>query len=185
MMRLSLKSAIMSLALFVYAVPLGDAVAQEAEQASQVAATNDAQAKPEVPKEVVFVVDQFPSLLFTYWEQVALEDARNSRGLTRAPSRFEVDSALTEVPLQIEKPPPEARYIRLNGIVYKDNKDWIVWLNEKRVTPDALPKEALDLKVYKEYIEIKWFDEYTNNIFPIRLRPHQRFNIDTRIFLPG
>jgi hypothetical protein len=32
---------------------------------------------------------------------------------------------------------------------------------------------------------MKWFDEYTNQVFPIRLRPHQRFNIDARMFLPG
>jgi hypothetical protein len=53
------------------------------------------------------------------------------------------------------------------------------------VTPEALPEEIMDLKVYKEHVDLKWLDYYTNRIFPIRIRAHQRFNMDTRIFLPG
>lgn len=133
-----------------------------------------------------FDAESYPSLLFTYWEQVAIEDARRSRGLNRAPTDAELMRDLqTDDDGERVKPPPEARNIALSGIAYKASKNWTIWLNGKRVTPDAIPEEALDLKVFKEYIEIKWYDEYTNRIIPIRLRPHQRFNIDTRIFLPG
>ncbi len=80
---------------------------------------------------------------------------------------------------------PGIRELSLAGIVYRSGRDWTIWFNEQRVTPKAIPEEVLDLRVHKDYIEIKWFDAYTNQIFPIRLRPHQRFNLDSRIFLPG
>lgn len=133
-----------------------------------------------------FSAEKYPSLVFTYWEHVAIQDARNARGLVRAPTEAELTKDLkTTDQAPKPKPPPEQREIRLGGLLYHGKKDWVIWLNDKRVTPDALPVEVLDLNVYKEYIEMKWFDEWSNQIYPIRLRPHQRFNIDTRIFLPG
>ncbi len=134
----------------------------------------------------VFDPAQYAPILFTYWEHAAIQDARSSRGLVRPLSESELEDALnSRDDGQRVRPPPEEREIRLSGIVYNGGKDWTIWLNGKRVTPDALPREVLDLKVFKSYVEMKWFDEYTNQIFPLRLRPHQRFNIDTRIFLPG
>jgi len=133
-----------------------------------------------------FNAENFPSILFTYWEQVAIEDAQNSQGLNRAPTAEELERDLKNQRNSNEPPTdPGIRNISLSGIAYNGYKNWTIWLNNQRVTPDAIPEEALDLKVYKNYIEIKWFDEYTNRIIPIRLRPHQRFNIDARIFLPG
>ncbi len=130
---------------------------------------------------------QYESLVFTHWEHVAIQDARRSRGLVRPPTDAELTRDLKSREDEIErvKPPPEKREIRLSGIVYHGGADWTIWLNEQRVTPEAIPEEVMDLKVYKTYIEFKWFDEWSNQILPIRLRPHQRFNIDTRIFLPG
>jgi len=138
-------------------------------------------------KGPLFNPAEYQSIVFTHWEHVAIQDARNSRGETRGVTESELMRDLKKREDQIEKvkPPPEEREIRLSGIVYNGGADWTIWLNEQRVTPEAIPEEVMDLKVYKTYIEFKWFDDYTNRIFPIRLRPHQRFNIDTRIFLPG
>jgi hypothetical protein len=126
------------------------------------------------------------SLVFTYWERAAIRDARRARGLARPPTEGELASDMNG---QVEdlsiRPPPEERDIKLGGIAYVAANDWTIWLNGQRITPKALPEEALDLKVFDDYIEIKWYDKYTNQVFPIRLRAHQRFNIDTRIFLPG
>ncbi len=117
-------------------------------------------------------VNTIPSLFFTVWEHDLISDAR--RGLrTRAPG--------TDDGLGVSG----ARDIALGGIVYRSSKDWTIWLNNTRVSPTAIPDEVMDLKVFKDYIELEWFDGSTNRIFPIRLRPHQRFNLDTRIFLPG
>ncbi|MDB2682945.1 hypothetical protein N9Z27_01685 [Alphaproteobacteria bacterium] len=126
-----------------------------------------------------------PSLLFTFNEQQAIIDARNTVPPTPPPG---VDCEVVDCDDSddvSEPPPPEARYIRLGGIVFKSNMDWTIWLNKQRVTPTALPEEILDLKVFKEYIEMKWYDDYTKQILPIRIRPHQSFHMDQRIFLPG
>lgn len=131
-----------------------------------------------------FDMDSFPSLIFTYWELASIQDSKNSRGMTRPPTQEEIvqeeNEAVAETP-----PEPGIRTIVLGGIAFKTADNWTIWLNDQRVTPTAIPKEVLDLKVYENYIEIKWFDEYKNQIVPIRIRPHQRFNLDSRIFLPG
>ena len=137
-------------------------------------------------QEKTFDVNQMPSILFTYWEHTAIKDAKRARGLVRPPTEEELARELRNGPQDYNvKPPPEERDISLGGIVYVARGDWTIWLNGQRVTPTAIPEEVMDLKVFNEYVEFKWFDTYTNQIFPIRLRPHQRFNIDTRIFLPG
>lgn len=116
--------------------------------------------------------NMMPSLFFTVWEHDLVIDAR--RGLTtRMPGTD--DGVAASGP----------RDLALGGIVYRNGKDWTIWLNSLRISPDALPEEILDLKVYKDYVELEWFDASTNQIFPIRLRAHQRFNLDTRMFLPG
>lgn len=125
-----------------------------------------------------------PSLFFTFWEHNAIKDARNARGAARPPDDSEFVLPEGEK-LERIKPPPEEREIKLGGIVYTHKGDWTIWLNSKQIKPDALPKEIVELRVYKEYIEVKWLDDYTQQIYPIRLRPHQRFNLDSRIFLPG
>ena len=113
-----------------------------------------------------------PSLFFTDWEHDLILDAR--RGLTtRMPG--------TDDGVKGAGP----RDVSLAGIVYRNAKEWTIWLNDLRVSPTAIPDEVLDLKVHKDYIELEWFDSTTNQIFPIRLRAHQRFNLDTRMFLPG
>ena len=84
-----------------------------------------------------------------------------------------------------EARPRGIREISLSGILFKGKDSWVVWLNGKRLAPDALPKEVIDIKVAESHVDLRWFDAYTNLIYPIRIRPHQRFNLDTRIFLPG
>jgi hypothetical protein len=131
--------------------------------------------------------NSIPPIVFTYWEHEAINDARNAIGSVRPPTEEELMRDMQSSGLVEDKPKalPQDREIRLGGIVYINGKEWSIWLNEKRVTPDAIPPEVLDLKVYRGYVEMKWFDEFTNRILPLRLRAHERFNIDTRIFLPG
>lgn len=168
----------------VASVSSSDVVAQDA---------NKQEAENTVPsfKNLVKTVNEMNSVLFTYWEYTALRDAIRARklgGFTRAPTDAQLNRGLNRnqtKDLERVKPPPEKRYITLGGILYESKENWTIWLNNKRVTPNAIPEEVIDLKVFNDYIEIKWMDEWGNQIFPIRLRPHQRFNMDTRIFLPG
>lgn len=167
--------------------PTGTVPAEMPSDGSAAAATDAASANPAAPPVTggaAINPGDIPSLLFTYWEHTAIVDAKKSVGETREVTEEEWRNIGGEGE-QASKPPPEEREIKLGGIVFVRHGDWTIWLNGKRVTPNAIPHEVTDLKVFKEYIEMKWFDDYTNQIFPIRLRPHQRFNIDTRIFLPG
>lgn len=136
----------------------------------------------EMPEDGRFNIKKIPSLFFTYWQHQAILDAKNSRGVVRPPTQAELDAMENGEDF---KPDPGIREISLGGIVYKADKDWTIWLNGQRVTPSAVPKEVLDLRVHKNYVEVKWLDEYTNRVYPIRIRAHQRFNLDTRIFLSG
>ena len=122
------------------------------------------------------------SILFTGQEFSALREARNYTGSVRPfDDSFESFDEEEVLPL----PPQDERFITLGGILYQSGKSWTIWLNGQRVTPDALPEEVLDLRVFKDYVEMGWYDVYTKRIIPIRLRSNQRFHMDARIFLPG
>jgi len=123
-------------------------------------------------------LQQMPSLFFTPSQQSLISEAR--AGFTaRPPTESEIRRA------QNGDVPKGLREVTLAGIVYLSAGDWTIWLNGQKVTPNRLPPEILDISVRKNSIKLKWFDAYTNQIFPIKLKTHQRFNIDTRIFLPG
>lgn len=125
-------------------------------------------------------LDQIPSLFLTPSEQSLISEAR--LGLTaRSPSDYELSQSENKE----ANIPMGPRELALGGIVYASSNEWTIWINGEKITPKRLPSEILDIKVYKDYIKLKWFDAYTNQIFPIKMRTHQRFNIDTRIFLPG
>lgn len=124
-----------------------------------------------------------PSLVFTPAQHALLREARIGFN-TRLPTLQELkDHPDPNDPNY--RPSTSLREISLGGIVFYSPDDWTIWLNNKRITPDAMPAEAVDLRVYKEYIELRWFDAGTNRVYPVRLRPNQRFNIDGRMFLPG
>ncbi len=166
----------------------GEGVVVDVDEAAVAPVAVAVEPQPESDGKPVFRPQEYASLVFTFWEQDAIELARrasNGEGTTRSVTDYQIEESQKRDLTEKIKPPPEEREIRLAGILFNERDHWTIWLNEKRVTPEALPKEVIDLKVYKSYIEFKWFDDYTNRIYPIRLRPHQRFNMDTRIFLPG
>ncbi len=119
------------------------------------------------------------TLFFTLWQHELLKEA--IRGFrSRPPLAHELDD-----PADAADRPAGLRELTLGGIVYATSEEWTVWLNGQRVTPDSIPEQVIDIQVGENYLELKWFDSYTNLVYPIRIRPHQRFNLDTRIFLPG
>jgi hypothetical protein len=133
-----------------------------------------------------FPSDSEPSsvrpVLFTIEEYQLIEEAR----LVNLPP--EQGGAVTaETAKQIIE--RGARDLFLSGILFHSSTDWTIWFNKERLTiednPKELPDEMKDLKVYSDHIEFNWFDAYTNKIYALKMRPHQRFNIDRRIFLPG
>lgn len=123
--------------------------------------------------------ESMPSLFFTAWQHALLQEAKQLF-ITRPPTNTELASDGTVV-----SRPTGPREVSLGGILYSNKDSWTVWLNGVRITKDAIPKQILDIRVARQYIDLKWFDASTNLVFPIRLRPHERFNLDARIFLPG
>lgn len=170
-----------------------DAPAAQAEEARREPAKN-ATALAEFPADAAILVsiadaksnvrdssvtpEAMSSLFYTAWQHALLQEAKIGFN-TRLPDPGEDSSGRSRVR------DPGKRELSLGGIAYANEKKWTVWLNGVRVTPDAIPSEVLDIKVRDAYIDLKWFDGYTNKIYPVRLRPHERFNLDTRIFLPG
>lgn len=130
----------------------------------------------------VFEPSDIPSLVFSPAQHVLLNEARIGFN-TRVPTKAELDMGDPDDPNY--RPPPSVRVLSLGGIVFNTPDEWTIYLNGKRVTPDALPSEAVDLRVYKDFIELRWFDPQTSQIFPVRLRANQKFNLDARVFLPG
>ena len=157
----------------VYVLSMGTVFAQEP------------QTKPKNIAEELFGkpidISKLSSVLFTRDEYREILNAKAAIGSQDAASL----SALTLYDSPAEELEPGNRFIHLQGILYTSDNDWVVWLNGQKVRPNALPEEALGFKVHKDFIEVRWFDAYTNQIIPVRLKPMQRFNIDSRVFLPG
>lgn len=144
-------------------------------------------------KNEIYNPPSIQSLIFTPGQQALLREARNGFN-AKAPSvdedKKEEDGSGTtdEKGLQYdeeEQVTAGSRTISLSGIVFISPDDWTIWINKMRITPANLPKQALDLRVYRDFIELQWFDAKSNQVFPIRLRPNQTFNLDGKVFLPG
>jgi len=71
------------------------------------------------------------------------------------------------------------RTLKLAGIVYNSDNDWIIWFNGERVHPKTLPENVKGLIVKKDRIAVRWLDKATNRIISLVLRPHQQYNLDT------
>lgn len=130
-------------------------------------------------RDATVLPDAMKSLFFTAWQHALLQEAKIGFN-TRLPNPGDVGADAGNQNVE-----PGIREISLGGIAFENISSWTVWLNGVRITPDAIPEQVLDIKVSRAFIDLKWFDRYTNKIYPIRLRPHERFNLDSRIFLPG
>lgn len=129
--------------------------------------------------------DVMRSLFFNSWEEASIDDAIKSIGNDQG--KFEEEAAQEIIEKWVPDPltKPLNREVRVGGIVYTGPQNWIVWVNGRKVTPKEKPWQIMDIRVNGEYIEMKWIDEWSRKVYPIRIRAHQRFNLDTRTFLPG
>lgn len=132
-------------------------------------------------KEPSFNLGQIGSVFLTNIEQNIIASARKLF-VTRMPSEEEFINEQNSDQDNVQQSPRE---VVLNGLLYLSNNDWVVWINSVKITPKNLPPEIIDIRVSKDFIRLKWLDVQTNQIFPIKLKAKQKFNLDTRIFLPG
>jgi hypothetical protein len=79
-----------------------------------------------------------------------------------------------------KKPPPipETVILRLGSILYFGPKDWIVWLQGERWTPDTDKPDLHIVSVDPEQVRLIW-TAGTTQPQSINLRPHQTYNTAT------
>lgn len=126
---------------------------------------------------------ELSSLFFTLWQYQLLQDSKRLYHTHPVSPADLAKSGETNPAAR----PRAIRELSVGGIVYRSSEDWTVYLNGQRVTQDknTLPDQVMDIKVTEDHIDLKWFDTFTNLIFPVRLREHQRFNLDARMFITG
>lgn len=148
----------------------GDAVGPDTPAAEGAADAAAAQSQP-VSAPVATVKTPFrDTLLFSGAEIAALREAAAGR---RSNEAF-LDAEKTELI-------PIDRKIRLSGIYYKDDGNWIVWLNGYKLHPRYLLKEIHRIDVKRDEIFLSWYDIGLNDVINIRMRPHQVYDIVTGI----
>ncbi len=80
---------------------------------------------------------------------------------------------------------PAHRVIRISGVLYRTPSNWIVWMNNQKVTPENLLPEIVDISVKdSSKVSLKWYDIGLNQVISITLRPHQTYDITTGVLLP-
>ena len=139
-------------------------------------------------RKELYIPPSIQSLIFTPAQQSILREARNGFNMNVPSAQGQEVVSIDPNNLQTDSlapPGPSVRTLSLGGIIFLTPDDWTIWLNKKRITASNLPKEAIDLRVYKDFIELRWFDAQTNQIFPIRLRANQTFSLDAKTFIPG
>lgn len=131
-------------------------------------------AAAEAARKLVLSQPFHQSLLFTPLEIVAIEKAKD--GKTVGDGMLQSDKAVYIPPVRI---------ISLAGVLLRKPGDWIIWINGRKVTPDQLLPEMVDVTVSKDNVHLKWYDIGMNKIISLSLRPHQTYDIVTGLLLPG
>ncbi len=80
---------------------------------------------------------EIQTLFFTLWQHKLLQEAKRQGASADSMTRDATDSELAAPENRVRG----IREISLGGIVYRSTKDWVVWLNSQRITPDAIPKQ--------------------------------------------
>ncbi|MDD9901656.1 MAG: hypothetical protein OXT65_11805 [Alphaproteobacteria bacterium] len=137
-----------------------------------VAQDNTAEATSAPPQSAAEYFSQ--SLLFTPAEIALIQ-----RALTGTVGGTEILNDTTGEAI------PTRRIIKVAGVVYRSDADWIVWINGHKIMPGKLLPQIVDIRVQKDMVDLKWFDRGINGVIDISLRPHQTYDIVTGVLLPG
>mgnify|MGYP000852574927 CR=1 FL=1 len=110
------------------------------------------------------------TLLFAPAEVTALREAAAGR---RTNEKFLEADKVELIPID--------RKIKLSGIYYKDDNNWIVWMNGYKLHPRYLMPEIHKIQVKQDEVYLEWYDIGLNDVIKIKLRPHQIYDIVTGI----
>lgn len=78
---------------------------------------------------------------------------------------------------------PIDRKIWLQGIYYKSENNWIIWMNGYKLTPRYLLPEIRAIKVERDRVYLEWYDIGKNGIIRLTMQPHQVYDIVTGIMV--
>lgn len=121
------------------------------------------------------------SLFFTDEELDKIENASAGKIDSKDMTDPSADGEDKPAPITIAGP----RDLRLAGILYHGNNDWVIWFNGMRVTPKTKPEGMLDILVRKDRIALKWLDRPTNRIINLVMYPHQEYHLDSDTITAG
>jgi hypothetical protein len=76
---------------------------------------------------------------------------------------------------------PIDRKIKLHGIYYATDNNWIVWLNGYKLVPGRLLPEIMEIKVNRDQVFLRWYDIGLDGVIDLTLRPNQIYDIVTGI----
>jgi hypothetical protein len=80
------------------------------------------------------------------------------------------------------------RMIRVGGVFYKSPANWIVWIDNHKMTheKDTWLPEIVNMSVKNSSkVSLEWYDVGLNQVLSLTLRPDQTYDIPTGILLPG
>lgn len=133
-------------------------------------------------KTQIYERSQIPSLFFNPPQYALLREARIGFN-TRIPTLQDLRDPANRENKGGDKAPEIIRRLTLLGILYTNDRDWVIYFNNQRLTPKNLPEDIADINVTGEYIDLVWYDQLTNQPVTIRLRPGQTFDLDKKSFL--
>lgn len=107
------------------------------------------------------------------------------QAILQAVSGYVAPTSDATKPIEPGTIPMGPRSLKLAGIVYNSDKDWVIWFNGERIHPKNLPENIKGLIVKKDRIALRWLDVGTNRIISLVLLPHQQYNIDTDTITTG
>ena len=137
------------------------------------------------PNQMRLIRDFERGILFPKPDSTPTPVVKEMPDLAAPPKRLRPAPRPEEQKTYVPPTVPSPRELYLAGIAFNNKENWTIWLNGQRLTPDTVPEEIFNISVQEEFIEIIWHDKQTHRVYPIRLRPNQRFNLDARMFLPG
>jgi hypothetical protein len=171
-----------ALMVFLLLSPVA-AYAQVKPVSPAVAAAATAAAAPSPPLSATAPVKLTPeelhtpftgSFFFTPLEMIAIQQALAGRVVKNSTIQGENGTVI-----------PPHRVIRVSGVLYRSPSDWVVWMNNEKVTPGNLLPEIVDISVKpSSKVSLEWYDIGLNQVLSITLRPHQTYDITTGILLP-
>jgi hypothetical protein len=164
-MMKALENTALFVALCAFAVWLSGSAARAEEGDGNGASAGESMGPPVPPfKE---------SILFSPLEVNAVRDAVE-KGRVREVVREE---AAPDAPV--------VRYLRVSGVTYRNEQDWVVWLNGQMLTPESLLPEIIDIKVRGDRVFLTWFDRGRGMPVTVTIRPNQTYDILSGLLLPG